>query len=326
LRSLCSQTISPSDFEIVVVDNSVDDDETEKKVEAAVLHYPRHRITLYKEKIPGLLSARHRGTLEAKSHLLVFIDDDVTPHSKWLEAILQAFEDKSVQIIAGRNLPDYEVKPPEWLDSFWTATPYGGKMCVALSLLDIGTTPRFVDARYAWGLNFAIKKDTLIALGGFHPDSVPTHLQRFQGDGETGLGAKASSRRVHALYEPAAAVEHRIPSHRLTKRYFEQRAFYEGVALSYSTIRECGGVSDKTWQTRFVLAEAFSGLSAEEFTQKSRRALGLDTQVLRIKKMVQCAFIRGFEFHHGEVERDDRLLSWVLRENYWRWDYIRLDD
>jgi hypothetical protein len=54
-------------------------------------------------------------------------------------------------------------------------------MCVCVSLLDLGDEPRFVDANYVWGLNLAIKRDTLFKLGGFHPDCIPLELQPMSG-------------------------------------------------------------------------------------------------------------------------------------------------
>jgi glucosyl-dolichyl phosphate glucuronosyltransferase len=344
LEHLCSQTIEPAEFDVLIIDNGTGD-ETRKPAEAAIRSHPQHHVRYIRENVPGSVSGRHRGTLEADSELLVFIDDDVDVAAGWLSAILDGFNDPKVHLLGGRNLPRYEVDPPRWVNSFWTSTPYGGQMCVSLSLLDLGDSPLMIDASYVWSLNLAIRKKTLFELGGFHPDSTPAHVQRFQGNGETGLAAKATARGLGALYQPNATVYHRIPGHRLTRRYFEQRAFFEGVALSYSTIRCNGAVSEKTWQPRFRLAESFSGMTRGETDtwtrwQSKRREMGFrrflsrnlstavqldrEMQVLRIKNAVRCAFLDGYEFHHKEVALDPRLLEWVLREDYWDWDYTKM--
>ena len=139
--------------------------------------------------------------------------------------------------MGGRNLPKFEVEPPAWLESFWDATPAGGRSCGWLSLLDLGESEREIDPNYVWGLNFAIRKRALHDLGGFHPDLIPPELQRFQGDGETGLTMKARSHCYRAVYQPKATIYHFIPASRMTPEYFEQRAYYQAVCDSYSNIR-----------------------------------------------------------------------------------------
>src|SRR6185295_7163545 len=146
--------------------------------------YSGNSIRYFLEKIPDLLSARHRGALEARSGVLIFVDDDIDVCPGWLSSILEGFNDPEVHLVGGRNLPLYEAAPPRWLDSFWTSTPYGGNMCVFLSLLDLGDTARIIDANYVFGLNLAIRRETLFQLGGFHPDGAPFELRRYQGDGE----------------------------------------------------------------------------------------------------------------------------------------------
>jgi hypothetical protein len=76
---------------------------------------------------------------------------------------------------------------PTWVESFWSTTPYGGRMCGFLSLLDLGGDAIEIHPNYIWGLNFAIQRRALFDLGGFHPDCIPDALRHFQGNGETGL-------------------------------------------------------------------------------------------------------------------------------------------
>jgi glycosyltransferase involved in cell wall biosynthesis len=320
----------------LVVDNGIAE-ETSTRVKAFSSKFPQHLIRYVRENIPGSLSGRHRGALKAESDILVFIDDDVDVVSTWLSAILDGFHDPGVHLVGGRSLPIYEVDPPKWMNSFWTSTPYGGQMCIFLSLIDLGDSPLFIDAKYVWSLNLAIRRKTLLELGGFHPDYMPAQSQRFQGDGETGLAAKANAAGLAALYQPGATVYHRIPRNRLTPSYFEQRAFFEGVALSYSAVRRTGAVSEETWRSRFSLAAAFAGTTSENKSPvRARwRELGFqryfsrvwttsgrgEKQLWRVKNAVQLAFLRGFEFHHREVSHDPRLLEWVLREDYFNCDY-----
>src|SRR5207237_2704434 len=93
------------------------------------------------------------------------------------------------------------------------------------------------DPLYIWGLNFSIRKAVFECCGGFHPDCIPAALQRYQGDGETGLALKVKAAGFRAYYHPGVAVKHVIPATRMTLESFERRGFYQGVSDSYAEIR-----------------------------------------------------------------------------------------
>lgn len=342
IGSLQRQSLANADYDIVVVANGL-------CLENESLELLDNKTTLYLDPIPGLLTGRHRGALEAKGDILVFVDDDIEAAPGWLQAIVDTFADPSVQLVGGRNLPRYEVEPPRWIEAFKWTPPYGGWALGYLSLLDLGDRMLDIDANYIWGLNFAIRRQALFDLGGFHPDCIPDHLQHFQGDGETGLTMKANERGYRAVYQPRAVVYHHIPAGRLTPEYFERRAFYQGVCDSYADIRRAGGVVPLPWEAqpesssttidgwkarlsryahhplqhgrnflRHILAPSTSSGSAGTAVQVKE-----DDELRQIKERVQKAYRLGYEFHHNAVKQEPLLLEWVLRKDYW--DY-RLPD
>ena len=67
---------------------------------------------------------------------------------------------------------------------------------------------------------------------------IPKPLQRFQGDGETGVSLAVHANGLESVYHPEAAVQHEVPPSRLDTEYFVQRGFYQGIADSYTFIRE----------------------------------------------------------------------------------------
>ncbi len=315
LESMIVQTVNPEDFEILIIDNG-STDHTKHVVEEAINAYPCYQIRYIYEPEPGLLSGRHRGALEAKGEILTFIDDDIEADVNWLKAFQESFEDPSVQIIGGRNLPKYEVAPPAWLEWFWLEHPYG-RYCPDLSLLDFGDQIRKIDANYVWGLNFSIRKRALLDLGGFHPDCIPKHLQYFQGDGETGLTQKANQYGYTAIYHPKAIVFHRISKKRMTYHYFDQRYFYQGVCNSYSEIRRTHGILRDIRLT----ARITNVLRTCKRIMK-RLAKGRTEEEL-LKERFSRAYQRGYQFHQNAVRQNPKLLEWVLRKDYW--DYILPD-
>lgn len=293
----------PSDFhEVLLVDNG-STDETPSVLAAIAESYPRCPLRGVVEPEPGLLAGRHRGAREARAPLLVFIDDDVEVAPTWLRGIVDAFTDPTVHLVGGPSLPRYEVPPPPWLEWLWTRN--GARaVCGDLSLLDFGNQAREIDPAWIWGLNFSIRKETLAALGGFHPDCLPRHLQRYQGDGETGLALKAKTRGLRAMYAPGALVHHRIPAARLTLAALEERHYYQGVCNSYAEIRAAGGVPPgPDWKS-----------TARGLRRLLRSAGGPRNRLLARLERAREA---GRRFHRQEVRRDPALLAWVLKDDYW---------
>jgi glycosyltransferase involved in cell wall biosynthesis len=330
LRSLATavRCATSIEAEITIVDNgSVDD--TKGAYGELRETFPECTWRYFYEPVPGLLSGRHRGALEAQGEFLIFVDDDIEATPGWLQAIADGFVDSDVKLMGGRNLPKYEAEPPAWLSSFWKTTRYGGTACHWLSLLDLGDKPLEIHPKYVWGLNFAIRRAALMELGGFHPDIVPVSLQRLQGDGETGLTRKAHERGYRALYCPAATIYHCVPASRLTARYFERRAFYQGVCDSYSEVRRTGRVeaSSGVHHSRTVTnlannlrqhaKETTSVHYLNDLIRRPTRASLSSAQASAIRCRTKRTYKEGYEFHQNAVRADPALLRWVLRPDYW---------
>ena len=100
IKTLINQTISPDIYEIIVVDNgSVDD--TKEILQNIMKETANRQIRYIFDPEPGLVTGRHRGALEAKGELLVFVDDDIEATSGWLQAILETFKSPRVELVGG---------------------------------------------------------------------------------------------------------------------------------------------------------------------------------------------------------------------------------
>lgn len=305
LRSFAFQDYPPDSYEIIVVDNGSTDD-TAAVADSAISRYAGRRIRYIAEPIPGLLSGRHRGAMEAQGDLLCFVDDDIEAVPTWISAVVGAFANKSVHLVGGPSVPRFEADPPNWMDRFMDCRD-GRVRCGDLSLFDIGDRTVRIDPTYVWGLNYSIRKKTLFDLGGFHPDCIPKKLQHFQGDGETGLALKIRKKGLAAVYAGGARVIHYIPRERFTVTYFEDRYFYQGVCDSYTRIREARGVSN-----------VIDGQPAGTLSSVSAPTNGSIYDQYRhiVYERIQAAHTAGFLFHHEAVRADPRLLNWVLQDDY----------
>jgi len=315
LDSLCNQIIGTGEYSVLIVDNGSTDN-TKEIVETIIKKHSKHKIRYVYEPEPGLLSGRHRGALEAEGEILVFVDDDIEAEKGWLQAIQDTFDDPTVQIVGGRNLPKYEKEPPDWLNWFWSKHPFG-RTCGWLSLLDFGENIREIDANYVWGLNFSIRKSALFELGGFHPDCVPKNLQHFQGDGETALTIKANELGYKAVYQPKALIYHRVPGSRMTYEYFDNRFFYQGVCNSFTDIRRKHGKYKAIERKIKINLKEKIKASCVFRMQKIINCLRKKTEEEKLKERFRQSFSNGYQFHQDAVRKNPELLKWVLRNDYW---------
>ncbi|MDR3362809.1 MAG: glycosyltransferase family 2 protein [Desulfovibrio sp.] len=302
LDCLARQTLPPSIFEVLVVDNGSIDG-TKEAVLSFIKEHPAHNIRYIRDETIGLLAGRHRGAQEARADILTFFDDDVEFANDFAVHILKAFLDGQVVLVGGPSRPRFEAEPPEWLEHYITRE--GGRMvCTHLSLLDLGNKAKDIAPEYVWGLNFSIRKQTLFEAEGFHPDLVPQHLQMYQGDGETGLSYKIKELGLKTRYVPEAAVVHIIPGSRLTEEYFHKRNFYQGVCDSYTEIRKKSGPAHLSLPLPVPVPSDGNAVYAR----------------------IHNAYVEGYRFHQEAVLSSPKLLEWVLRPDYWDYAYPELEE
>lgn len=327
ISSIVSIDMALDEYEIIVIDNGSKDN-TKEVVENFITQHTKHNIRYFYDDIPGLLTGRHRGVKEAKSELLVFIDDDIHADKGWLAAIVDTFiRFPDVHLVGGKCLPKYDKEPPEWIGYFWQSSPNGGKMLPELSLCDFGDTEEEISPSEVWGLNYSIRKKTFDELGGFNPDVISPQFQYFQGDGETGLSTKALAKGYKAFYNPKALIHHEVPSERMTFAYFDKRYFYQGVCNSYSEIRRNNGFSrtgsylNIKRKIKIILRPIYRLLF-----QKHQETILSDSNFEKEMLLARFRAIEkaGYNFHQEMARKYPIVLNWVLKENYFDYTIPRL--
>ncbi len=305
------QTAAP--FEVLVVDTASTDGTGETAAELR-RDFPALRFLQTAE--PGLHTGRHAGARAAAGEILVYVDDDVVVSPGWLEAVRQSFEDPGVGLVGGRVLPQWEAKPPWWIELFRDPLP-GGWTIGFLSLIDLGGVPRDIPPELVYGCNFSVRRDLLARCGGFHPDSVPRTMIARRGDGESAL-AQAIGRAGHrARYVPEASIHHRVPAERLTREYFRWRSYCQGISNSYTEVRRRHGLEAPAAEFP-LLRSGIPGMSRLRRAWRDWRRFGqrgaLEARAIRAE--IERAGREGFAFHQVAVDRDPELLRWVLRARY----------
>jgi len=137
-------------------------------------------------KDPSIPAAMNRGLLEASHPIVLFVDDDIVPHSELVEAHLSAMGKTGAALVAGRVIQPWQLgRDFSDDDSFHFAT-----------------------VRPAWiqdfmGTNFSVRRDVMLGLGGFDERFVRV---AYNFESEFAHRLHRAGHRIY--YEPAAVIDH----------------------------------------------------------------------------------------------------------------------
>jgi glycosyltransferase involved in cell wall biosynthesis len=306
LASLLLQSKSV-DFEVIVVDNGSTD--TTQNVIAEYRSKIARLISLY-APVPGLHTGRHAGMLAATGDILVFADDDIEATPSWIASIHEAFIDPNVVMVGGNNYPMFLSPPPNWLAQLWNMPSIRGyKSIPSLSVIEFIRPPKELSPFFVWGCNFAIRKNVLLAAGGFHPDGMPRDLIRFRGDGETHVSRYVAQKGLKCVFHPGASVHHKVTPDRMTHDYFRRRGFSQGVSDSYTRLRQ-GNLSASLNKPN-TLGHIFRRLA------HSCRNSVLGADVRRALDQLSLGHREGFTYHQAVYKDDAVVREWVHRTSYY---------
>lgn len=217
LDSVFHQTFSPSEYEVIVVDDGSSDGTAEylaMLADAEHIHYLRqeHR---------GPVAGRNTGIRAAGGTYIAFTDDDCTVPPRWLQELLDAFEKERATLVGGKVINGLK-------RSFFS------DLCqFIISFLEhaINITPG--GARFLTSNNIACRSAEIGAEGLFD--------ERFKSDGAE--DRELCERLVHlgknVVFDPTIQVEH-YHNLNLTAFLRQQYNYGKGSYLLYRTLTEHG--------------------------------------------------------------------------------------
>jgi glycosyltransferase involved in cell wall biosynthesis len=284
LRSLCEQSLSCEEYEVIVVDNAV-----EARVQRVVKEFEDERVNLryLPEENVGLSRARNTGLKAAAGRYVAYLDDDARADTQWLEALVDAFEQASPApaAIGGRVWLDWQGEKPNWVPdrhlSLYTYVDHGNG---AHSLRD---------DEYLVGANIAFEKDTLRSVGGFDPNLGRQGLVLLSGE-EAAILAQLQQMGKSVYYEPAAVVWHSVDQSRKRPSWLLRRLFWDGASQplidvpasersrrvtsmnAYRDLRQCGRWS---WEILVAVLRGRRSSAWESLLGLSQRVGRLRTEV-----------------------------------------------
>jgi glucosyl-dolichyl phosphate glucuronosyltransferase len=210
LDHLSNQSLSPSNYEIILIDNNSSDNTPEICLNFAKNH-PKVNFKYFKEISQGLSWARNRGINESTGELLVFIDDDAMCDFNYLEEIKKFFAtNKDYKAGGGLITPKYEMEKPKWMSSF---------MLSLVSAIDLGKRNKvFPSNKYPIGANMFFTKEVFKKYGAFNTE-LGRKGQELLGGEEKDLFNRMKKSGEKFIYLAFAKVNHIIPEKRLSLDY-----------------------------------------------------------------------------------------------------------
>ena len=211
------------DFELLVVDNAPPDPSTQALVESL------GDVRYVNERARGLDFARNRALREAHGSYVAFVDDDTVADRGWLDGLRSALADQpDAAVVTGLVLPrELETVAQilfERRGGFrrgFGARRFGGSRYPDTPLFPLGA------GMFGAGANMVVRKDVVLALGGF--DEALDTGPALPGGGDLDLFYRVLRAGHPLAYEPRMLVFH---THRRSYRSMLRQYRSWGVGLA----------------------------------------------------------------------------------------------
>lgn len=206
LESTSNQTLDKSKYEVLVINNNCTDN-SEAIIDEFIGKTPELNIRHIKEYQQGLSFARNRGLSEAKSDLILYMDDDGIADEDLFEQIVRYMHlNPEVVGLGGKVTPIYEGQKPAWLNQYLTMmvteVNYGDKEIICRG------------KKYPPGCNMTYRTKVLKEVGGFNND-----LKWRVDDKYIFLKVQEVSKNIR--YLPTLNIGHNIDEDRTTDNNFD---------------------------------------------------------------------------------------------------------
>ena len=238
VESLPTQTRPPDEI-VVVVDHN-----------PALLARARNALTnirvIENTGPQGLSAARNNGIAAARGNLIMFLDDDAVAEPDCLARLVAWCDRPNVLGAGGRADPIWLSPRPLWF-------PEEYAWVVGCSYRGLPENAKPI--RNLFGGCMLLRRDVLEAVGGFRTDlgrvgTLPAGCE----ETELCIRARQRSPQGFFVFEPQAAIGHKVPASRLQLGYFLARCFGEGrskarVAAVVGTQDGLATERDYVWRT-----------------------------------------------------------------------------
>lgn len=208
LKNLARQESGHVGWRVLVVDNA-STDHTASTVETHGRKGLLPGLRRVVETVRGLTAARLRGVQETTAPWIAFVDDDNLLAPGWLEAVGRAIEaHPDAGGIGGKVVLDWEEAPPSYLKEFgfcFAEQDHGNADCLVDSLA---------------GAGMVLRRSALVECGWFDRPLIADRVgKKLISGGDVEIAQRVRAAGYGLWFTPDAELMHRIPLHRMSRRY-----------------------------------------------------------------------------------------------------------
>jgi glycosyltransferase involved in cell wall biosynthesis len=286
LRSLCKQTLSRNEYEIIVIDNAA-----EQETECVVNEFRNANVELryLVENQVGLSHARNKALTEARGEYIAYLDDDARADAHWLESLVDAFEKEKPAAVGGRVWLDWEGERPGWVHD---------EQLSLFSFVDHGDEGHVLrNGEYLVGANIAFQNSDLRAVGGFDGNLGRQGFVLLSGE-EAKVLHEMTERGWTVYYEPAAIVWHSVQASRKRPTWLLRRMFWDGASQP---------LIDRHQHTHLSILRGL-GYDLRQCASWAVRAL---TAWILGRRSVAWHSVLGLSQRAGRLRTHMRMLAWT---------------
>lgn len=225
VESLINQSASKDLYEIIVVDNDLEEN---KEIKDLVLkHTPYINISYTHDNILGLSQARNTGGKLAKGKYIGYIDDDAKAPNDYVLKALNIINSLKPDYFGGPYYPYYKIKKPKWFKDEYES----GKTSEITKFLKKG--------EFLNGTNMIYKKSILNELGWFSSMFGMSGNKIAYGE-ETDLQIRAFNKfnDLNVYYDTELFVYHLVADAKLSLLDRFKRRYNIGKSQTYMWLTE----------------------------------------------------------------------------------------
>lgn len=221
LHDLASQTADYRSFEVLIINNN-SSDHTNEVCNLIGDQYPDLQFRYVPESSQGLSYARNRAVKEARTDVLLYIDDDVHLPSDFVATALRYLHNHPNTMCAGgRIFVKFDEEDTDWIPD---------ELMPMFGLHDLGEQDkRYPVNNFPRGGNMLIRKEVFDTIGLFSTD-LGRVGEKLLGSEEKAFFDRARKAGIELMYWPDLHLDHRIGKKRLKKQYLREQS--EGIGYS----------------------------------------------------------------------------------------------
>ena len=249
---------------------------------------------------PGKSHALNAAIHATSGDLVGFVDDDEEIDAAWYAQVARAFEDPRLDFIGGPCLPRWGATPPDWMPRNYRGV---------IGHVDDGDRV-MVFGKDAPGIlvggNAVVRRRVLLRAGDFLPSLGPRPERRMLSGEDEDFYVRLLDMGAHGLYIPGLKIYHYVPPERLTKTYYRQWCFWNGVSRSVIDGHRPSHVVRVGKVPRYLYGSAVRGLMRvlKPFRRRPEPASRFDAEL---------AIWHLFGFVYGSYFRRSRASAPALR-------------